>query len=736
MNTSIVHTPSAFAPPPAQRQPENPLLLLHRYLRGRYLIAVVLGALLAVPGGIVGYKLTQPTYSSTGIIRVAPTLPRLMFQNEDNQVPPMFDSFVATQASMLGSRRVLDLAVQDKALRDAGWPSGGQGAARLKSALRIGSQRGSELIMAEVEHQDPRLAQIAVNAVLAAYDSVHDEMTGMSATEREQALRARQRELQREIDGLRIRIADYARPWGTDDLNQLHTAKVADTTRLDNIITDLEIRLPTARRASAASGEGESPAAGEVELEQLALRDRILGMLIEQRIGLLTELDSRAARLGPEHRDMVKLRQRREALDSSINSRVAFLREHGLTLPTRADAAADPNVLTAEQIEEALIRHRQVRARLHAEAGQIGRDRVTIDTFKAQLADRQQALDETSRRLEQIEVENRHVASGRISVLQRGDLPSVPSRDRRRPLAVLGAMAGGGMGVGLVALFGLLRGGYRYIDELERVEGATALLGTVPDLASSDPQHASLAALSVHHLRNMLQRNTTGRPGGGTVFTVSSPTSGDGKTSLALSLGMSFATMGNRTLLVDADLVGCGLTRQLMLKDRPGLCQALRATTLNGEVHETRVGNLWALPVGFTDGMQPEQISQADLHRVLETAREQFDTVIIDTGPILGSLEANLVTPMSDSVVMVVSRGQKATLLRSAMQRLARLGATCGGLVFNRAEVGDFDRSISAASFSGRSVRDRASAEMSSPGAAALLEAVSTNSRESNKYQS
>ena len=61
------------------------------------------------------------------------------------------------------------------------------------------------------------------------------------------------------------------------------------------------------------------------------------------------------------------------------------------------------------------------------------------------------------------------------------------------------------VGIGIVLMTGLVRGGYRYIDELERSEGEVPLLGTVPDLKTADSEHESMAALSIHHLRNLLQ---------------------------------------------------------------------------------------------------------------------------------------------------------------------------------------------------------------------------------------
>lgn len=734
-------------------QQENPLLMLHRFLRGRYVLAIALAILCGVPGALVGYHAVTPTYTSTAIIRIAPTLPRLLYQYEENQVPPHFDSFVATQASMLSNRRVLDLAATDENLRAAGWPSGPEGANQLRRSLRVSSRRGNELITAQVEHPDRRVAQVAVNAVIAAYEAVQDELTGMSASEREQNLRDLRRRQEQDIDSINAQIQHLARRFHTDNLDNLLSQKVSEAAQLESRILSLEIQLAAARaaqesRAGDVIAEGEEgieePIVPEVELEYFAARDRILSRDLQLRRAIETDIEALSPKLGPEHRDMQRLQRRLAALNRQIAERVNFIREHDLfpaSLPESFAENGESGGVSVAHMERLLAENRQALERLRADLADINNVRLSIRTLQDRLDRQRESLQATARRLEQIEVENTYVTAGRVSILQRGDLSGSPSRDRRRPLAAMGAMGGAGFGVGLVVLMTFLRGGYRYIDEIERVEGAAALLGTIPDLSAGTPEHASLAALSIHHLRNMLQMNTpTSGDEGGSVYTVSSAMAGDGKTSLALSLAMSYAAMGSRTVLIDADIIGRGLSRQLALSTVPGLCQALKATSLNGEVHTTRVTNLWAIPVGFTDGqgsgqdLQPEQIGQSELKKVLDMARQEFDTVIIDTGPILGSLEANMLAPMSDSVVMVVSRGQSAKVVRTALDRLSRLGAVCGGLVFNKADVSDFDRSISAVSLSGRSLRDQAAVRggAGAPIAHALLEAVSNSNNSSS----
>ena len=70
----------------------------------------------------------------------------------------------------------------------------------------------------------------------------------------------------------------------------------------------------------------------------------------------------------------------------------------------------------------------------------------------------------------------------------------------------------------------------------------------------------------------------------------------------------------------------------------------------------------------------------------------------MDTGPVLGSLEAGIVTAAADQVLLVVARGQADVVVQAAVSRLERLGVRSSGLVFNRADPEDLRRSLSAAS--------------------------------------
>ena len=54
------------------------------------------------------------------------------------------------------------------------------------------------------------------------------------------------------------------------------------------------------------------------------------------------------------------------------------------------------------------------------------------------------------------------------------------------------------------------------------------------------------------------------------------------------------------------------------------------------------------LPVGAAQKLHPSTLSPQTMKQLVAEARKHFDTIIIDTGPILGSIEASLVVAAAD----------------------------------------------------------------------------------------
>jgi Mrp family chromosome partitioning ATPase len=322
----------------------------------------------------------------------------------------------------------------------------------------------------------------------------------------------------------------------------------------------------------------------------------------------------------------------------------------------------------------------------------VGEQANVINETKKQIDTRQQDLDTVTATFDQLQSQQT-LMGDQMAIISYPGQATEPLIDRRSQLAVLGFLGGGMLPAFLMIVFGLVDGRFRYSDETHTDLAGVPLLGILPNLPDllTDPAQAATAAHCVHQIRTILQ--ITGQGVERRAFTVTSASPGDGKTSLTLALGLSFAASGSRTLLIDGDLVGGGLTARLNIMADHGVLEAMASRDILPFIRNTDVADLSFLPVGHAMGAYTGTISPAAVQRLITEARKHFEVILVDTGPILGSIEASPVAVAVDGVVLCVPRGQQRQLLDRALAHLHSIGAKLAGVVFNRAEAHDFGRS-------------------------------------------
>ena len=318
-----------------------------------------------------------------------------------------------------------------------------------------------------------------------------------------------------------------------------------------------------------------------------------------------------------------------------------------------------------------------------------------IDNLSAELTKTENRIDELTTEAS--------LHSGRFTVTAAGDVPSAPYADRRLRMAAVFGLGMAMIPIALFALIGIVDRRFHFSeDAMETAE--CPLLGVLPILPDHH-QHAELArvaAYCVHKLRVRLQllNRKKDRP----VYMITSATAGEGKTSLTLALGMAFAASGKRTLLVDGDPVGRGLTRRLHQDDQPGLLDSFAG---NGVRHVQQLAhNVSVIPAGKgTDQHLDTGFGWEELECLINDELKDFDVILIDTGPVLSSLQAPIVAQVADHVVMTVASGLSESLSRQAVRLLRAIDIPVAGFVFNRATASDYNRWIGGESYYTQSSR-------------------------------
>jgi polysaccharide biosynthesis transport protein len=743
-------------------QADLSLRRVHTLLRGRYLVAILLAILAAAGGAYLGYLSGAKVYSSSGLIRVAPVLPVVLYEIKDKGMLPMYETFVEAQVELIRSQRVVDMSLGDEAWRKIGINVLDLDFEKFTRDLQV-SRRG-EIIRIQKIDPDPQAAQVAVQTVINAYRRIYVEQDIKSGERRMEVLRDLQMRQSAEMEALRRRILAIANKHGTENIDALYDNKLKDLAVLESRIKDIEVAIAEALAVL------EGATTRQLSPEEIARVDdsRQMQRLLDAKREVEGLLETQLGEYGENHPALQRTRRALALRERDIEQYVARFNELIASGAIRIGATyADPSlaVQTVDELREQLASIRAVHEAARQELIALGREGLQIADLRGELEIVRSRLEETRQRIEQLNVEsNAALGTGRISIISDGDRPILHKDDRIRRAAA-GGFGGIALGFGLVLLFGLLDPRLRTPEDAVSGMSFMPMLGILPNLPDdlSNPDDAAMAAHSVHQIRTLLQLGTGS--GANQVFAITSPVSGTGKTSLTLALGVSFAAANYRTLLIDCDLVGGGLTarvngivrrkigrilqREGLLTEqqlqealqfaagakRPlgeilidlgylhpddlagalavqaeqpvGVLDAVAGESLDECIAETGIAGLSILPVGLATAHHVSRLSVDSLRQVINDARKRFDIVVIDTGPVPGSLEASLVAVEVDGVVLTVSRGEQRPLAEKSVKHLMSVGARVSGIVFNRARREDLllsatARGSSAMLYSGR----------------------------------
>ncbi|PZO21107.1 MAG: capsular biosynthesis protein [Leptolyngbya foveolarum] len=158
---------------------------------------------------------------------------------------------------------------------------------------------------------------------------------------------------------------------------------------------------------------------------------------------------------------------------------------------------------------------------------------------------------------------------------------------------------------------------------------------------------------------------------------------GEGKSTVALHLAQAAAAMGQRVLLVDADLRNPQIHKYLGISNEKGL-----TNLFSGESNPALIQkflpepNLYVIAAGSAPFDPARLFSSRSMKRFTEKVRKTFDLVIYDTPPLLGQSDAYIVANHADGLLLVTQPGKiKQSLLDRAMEQLQIADINVLGLV-------------------------------------------------------
>jgi chain length determinant protein tyrosine kinase EpsG len=169
------------------------------------------------------------------------------------------------------------------------------------------------------------------------------------------------------------------------------------------------------------------------------------------------------------------------------------------------------------------------------------------------------------------------------------------------------------------------------------------------------------------------------------VVAITSPSRSDGRSWLAANLATLFAQIGERTLLIDADMRHPRQHQLFNLSNAAGLSALL--TGRAGKEAAIRIHpqlRLFVLPAGMMPPNPQELLGRPVFDVVLERFNEQFDVILIDTPAATETADAQIVARRAGAALMLARRNHtRRSQMISAMQNLSQTGVNVIGSVLN-----------------------------------------------------
>jgi polysaccharide biosynthesis transport protein len=207
-------------------------------------------------------------------------------------------------------------------------------------------------------------------------------------------------------------------------------------------------------------------------------------------------------------------------------------------------------------------------------------------------------------------------------------------------------------------------------------------------LVSLHPSRAAEAEpyLTIRHVLEDAQQRA-----GVSIVAVSSPLTGDGKTTTAINVAGVLAHGGDRVLLIDTDLRNPGLARHLLTAgEAPGLVDAIMDPARSWRDTVVSLPHLGfdVLAAGRATLSPYDVMRSPRFAALLGEARDRYRSIVLDTPPLIRVTDGRIIVRSVDGVLLVVAANRTPRKLVAEALRLIDPPKLLG-VVFN----GDTGRS-------------------------------------------
>lgn len=701
---------ATLAPAPAfanAARPPEEISAIRHYLRvamrRRYVILGVIAACFLL--GLIATLLMTPQYTASATIEISREANQVTnFQGVEREAGTADQEFYQTQYGLLRSRALSErVAVQLRLVDDPKFfelfgvdgnkapfqsVNGRYAATGRAERQRIAGEillrhmnveptRLSRLVDIRFTSSDPAFSAKVANAWAENFIQTNLERKVQATSYGSDLLKGQLAQQKQRLDESQRQLVGYASQERI--INLPTTASNGTATSERSIVADDLASLNTALAQATAdriATEARFREAGRSGASTEALRNSTISALRQRRAELASEYQELMTQFEPGYPAARAIQSQLNQLDRSIANE-----------ERRVSGSLEADYRGAVERERGL----QTRVeQLKASYLDLRRRSIQYNIFQQEVDTNRALYEGLLQRFKEIGVAG-GVGVNNISIVDRADLPQVPSSPRLL-LNLLVALVGGTI-LGAALAFALEQMDEAIADpgEVERRLGLP-LLGSVPKVDNQAPRDALLDRKSdIVDAYLAIQTNLafTTEHGVPKSLSVTSTRPAEGKSTTALALATTLARARRKVILVDGDMRSPSVHHLGGVGHDHGLSNFLAGQDeIEPLLFEMKDLGIVAMSAGPIPPNAAELLTGNRLSILIARLLETYDHVVIDSPPVMGLADAPLIASRVEGVIYAVeSHGIRATMVKTALGRLASANAHILGGVLTKFEA-------------------------------------------------
>jgi exopolysaccharide transport family protein len=550
---------------------------------------------------------------------------------------------------------------------------------RFLERLSVSPIRNSRLVDLKYRLSDPDLATRIVNAIARNYIDQNLEYKFNASKEASDWLGQRLAEQRQQVENAEAALQHYREQNDAISLEDHENIVVQKLADLNTAVTQAKTER-FQKQALYNQLQSLSKSGGSLDSFPAILSNSYIQQQKAELAQLQSQLSQLSEKLGDKHPDIIKVRSAiqlaQSKLDGEIAKVVQSVRNEYLA------ALAKENSLNAALGQQ------------KTEAQSMNRKAIDYGVLERDVQSNKQIYESLLQRAKETGVSS-ELKTSNIRVVDAAERPRTPASPRKLLNFTLALLGGGLFAVGLAFFFEYVDSRIKTPEEI-RVHLGLPSLGMVPavDPKSFKGKEPLISngvppgfAEAIRAVRTNVLFSSTEE--GARSFVITSTGPGEGKTMVAANLAIGLAQAGQRVLLIDADMRRPRVHDMFSQKQEPGLSNLMVGHAKPSVcIRRTGVMGLWILTAGHTPPNPAELLGSQRFKEFVRSLGEHFDSVIIDSPPIMAVTDAAIAASAASGIIFVIGAEMTSRqAAKNAIQQLQNGRPHFVGAVLNRVEL-------------------------------------------------